>query len=129
MDIIISTCILLVIVCLLFYVIRSNNEEDSSIPYAIYQSYPIVGHLFSFLRDRTKLLMECQQRYGNCFKIRVFNQGFVIVLSTADWTTVIRNPAFYLHVDEFMTMIYGSVSDFSSKTSITFVLIKVFLVF
>ena len=64
MDIITSTFILLAVVCLLFYILQSNNEKNSSIPYAKYQSYPVVGHLFSILRNRTKFLMECQQRYG-----------------------------------------------------------------
>lgn len=116
MDMITGSLILLSIVCCLYYLVHFNERNDSSIPYATYRSYPIVGHLFSFLRGRTKLLLECQQRYGNCFKIRVFNQRFVLVLSQADWTTVIRNPAFYLPTDDFMTMIYGSVSNFSGKT-------------
>ena len=60
--------------------------EDPSIPYAKYGSYPIVGHLFAFMRDRKKLLMECSQRYGSYFKIKIFNQRFTMILSYADWT-------------------------------------------
>jgi hypothetical protein len=115
MDIITSTFILLAVVCLLFYIFQSNDDKNSSIPYATYGSYPIVGHLFSFLRDRTKLLMACQQRYGKCFKIRLFNQHFTLVLSTPDWTSVIRNPSFYLPANDFATKVFDAFSNFSGR--------------
>jgi hypothetical protein len=95
MEIFFATFILAVIVFILFYFLRSNNIDVSSIPYAKYGSYPIVGHLFSFLHDRTKLLMECYERYGQCFRIRLLNQCFILILSPSDWTTIIRNQAFY----------------------------------
>lgn len=115
MDIISSTLVLLAIACLLFYIFRSNDETNPSIPYATYQSYPIVGHLFAFLRNRTKFLMECQQRYGHSFKIRIFRQRFVLVLNPADWTTVVRNSSFYLPTDDFMAMIFGAQANFSGR--------------
>ncbi len=74
MDLLISSLILTGIVLLLTYFLYSNNDGDPSIPYANYGSYPIIGHLIPFMRDRAKLLLECGQRYGQCFRIKVFNQ-------------------------------------------------------
>lgn len=85
-----------VIAYLLVYFCHSNAGEDSSIPYASYGSYPIVGHLFHFLHDRTKFLMNCKQRYGRCFKIRLVNERLTFVLAPYDWATIIRNQSFYL---------------------------------
>jgi hypothetical protein len=95
MDILVITLILVVIAFLLFYFLHSTDDENSSIPYVKHQSYPIVGHLFAFIRDRTKFLMECQQLYGKCFKIRVLNKRFTLVLSPSDWASIIRNQSFY----------------------------------
>jgi hypothetical protein len=115
MDVIISIFISLAIICLLFYILKSNDDKNSSIPYVTYQCYPIVGHLFSFLRDRTKFLMSCQERYGKCFKIRLFNQRFTLILSSSDWITVVRNPSFSLRTDNFLVKVFDAFSNFSGR--------------
>ena len=93
MAILVGSLVVAAIILVLAYFLRSNDGEDSSIPYATYGSYPVIGHLLSFLRGRTKLLLECSQRYGQCFRIKVFNQQFIMILSYADWVTVIRNQS------------------------------------
>ena len=95
MDILLISLIVIIITFLVIYLRHSNDDKASSIPYATYRSYPIVGHLFSFIRDRTKFLLDCQQRYGQCFRIRLINQSFIFLLSPSDWTTIIRNQSFY----------------------------------
>ena len=92
MELFLVTFILIIIVSFLFYFYFFNTDESSSIPYAKHGHYPIVGHLFSFLRDRTKLLIECSERYGTCFKIRLLNQRFILVLSRDATVTVHRSP-------------------------------------
>ena len=116
MAILIVSLILAAIILILVYFLRFNEGDDSSIPYAKYGSYPIVGHLFSFLRDRTQLLIECGQRYGQCFRIRVFNQRFTIVSSHADWTTVIRNQSLKFGGIDFGIQIFGLSPEFYSKS-------------
>lgn len=108
MDIIIiSTIILVVIVCLLFYFLQYNHEKNSSIPYVTYGSYPIIGHLFPFIRDRTKFLIECHQQYGQCFKIRIFNQYLTFIVSPCDWITINRNQFFYFPLVEQIQGMFG----------------------
>jgi hypothetical protein len=107
MDIFVGTFILAVMACISIYFLYYNDGEKSSIPYVTHANYPIVGHLFSFLRDRTKFLMDCRQRYGQCFKIRLFNQHFTLVLSPPDWAMIIRNPSFYFPSTEHGMQIFG----------------------
>jgi hypothetical protein len=115
MDIIVGTFILVAIACLLIYLLQSHDDEKTSIPHVTYGSYPIVGHLFSFLRDRTKFLINCKQRYGQCFKIRLFNQRFTLVLSPQDWTSIIRNQAFYFPSNDFAMPVFDLLSDYSGR--------------
>jgi hypothetical protein len=113
MDILTITFMLTVISCLFIYFLSFNNNENSSIAYATYGNYPIIGHAFSFARDRTKFLMNCRQRYGSCFKIRLLNQRFIMVLSAPDWTSIIRNPSFYLPSIDIAAQIFDVSSSFS----------------
>jgi hypothetical protein len=115
MVIIIGTFLLIVVLSLLFYFSRFNDNKNSPIPYVTYENYPIVGHLFSFLRDRTKFLIECQQRYGQCFKIRLFTQGFTLVLSPPDWAAIMRNQSFYFPGPDLGIKIFDMTSNYSSK--------------
>jgi hypothetical protein len=111
MEIVLATFTLVIIVFILFYFLRSNNSDGSSIPYAKHGYYPIVGHLFSFLGDRTKFLMECYERYGQFFRIRLLNQHFILILSPSDWTTIIRNQAFYFPVSDHAVHIFDASAD------------------
>ena len=97
MDALLLTFILGIIVCIVIYANKEKNR--SSIPYVTYQHWPILGHLIPFLRDRTKFLIECKKIYGHCFRIRLINQDFILILSPADWAAVIRNSSFYFPVD------------------------------
>ncbi|CAF1185600.1 unnamed protein product [Adineta steineri] len=102
----IAGLILAGIIFLLIHFLRSDDTGDSSIPYAKCASYPIVGHLFSFLRDRRKLFLECSKQYGDCFRIRMFNQYFTMILSHTDWTNVVRNSAFQFSATDFAVQIF-----------------------
>ncbi len=115
MDIVISTFMFVAIVCLLIYLLQSNPDEKSSIPYAIHESYPLFGHVFSFIRDRKIFLMHCQQRYGQCFKIRLFNQRFTFVLSPSDWTTIMRNPAFHFPANNVAMNVFDTSVDYFGR--------------
>jgi hypothetical protein len=115
MVIIIGTFLLIVVLSLLFYFSRFNDEKNSPIPYVTYENYPIVGHLFSFLRDRTKFLIECQQRYGQCFKIRLFTQRFTLVLSPPDWAAIVRNQSFYFPGADIAMKIFDISINYSGK--------------
>jgi hypothetical protein len=115
MDILFSLFILAVITFVFIYFLRSNDDENSSIPYVTHGSYPIVGHLFSFIGDRTKFLRECQQRYGQCFKLWVFNQRFIVITSPSDWTAIIRNQSFYFPLIEFAMQIFDLENNYSSR--------------
>jgi hypothetical protein len=115
MAILVESLILAVITLLLTYFLRSKNSGDLSIPYATYGTYPLVGHLFAFLRDRTKLLLECRQRYDECFRIRVFSQYVTMILSHADWMNVVRNPSFQFSAIEFGIQIFDLSPTFYSK--------------
>jgi hypothetical protein len=115
MDILIGGLILAVIVLFLTYFLHSNKDRDPSIPYAKYGSYPIIGHLFSFMNNRTKLLLECTQRYGQCFRIKVLNEHYTMISSHADWMTVVRNQSFQFAGIDFGIKIFGLSSSFLSK--------------
>ncbi len=119
MEILVGTLILVVIAFVLLYFLHFNDGEVSSIPYAKHESYPIVGHLFSFLRDRTKFLMECYERYGQCFRIRLLNQRFTFILSPPDWTSIIRNQSFYFPSDDHVIHLF----DLSVKLSSTYLIL------
>ena len=95
MEVFLVTFMLIVTAFLLFYYLFFNTDQSASIPYAKHGHYPIVGHLFAFLHDRTKFLIECYQRYGTCFKVRLLHRRFIMILSPSDWTGVMRNQAFY----------------------------------
>mgnify|MGYP001043158865 FL=1 len=118
MDFFIGTIFLtglfvLFVACFLFY---SNNDNcDPSIPYANYGSYPIIGHLIAFSRDRTKLLLECSKRYGSCFRIKVLNQSFIIIPAHNDWTTIVRSQSFKFSPEEFGMRLFGLSSSLVSK--------------
>jgi hypothetical protein len=115
MAILVGGLILTAIVLFLAYFLHSNNDGDSSIPYATYGSYPIVGHLFSFIRDRTKFLLECGQRHGQCFRIKLFNQYYTMILSHADWTNIIRNQSLQFPGIELGIQIFDLSPAFFSK--------------
>ena len=115
MDLLLGGLILTVILVLLTYVLYSNADGDSSIPYARYESYPIVGHLFAFTRNRTKLLLECAEKYGSCFRIQVFNQRFTIISSYIDWATIVRSQSFKFMAIESGINIFGLSPTFLGK--------------
>lgn len=115
MDIIVGTLIFITIICLWIYFFRSDSNENSSIPYVKHERYPIIGHLFSLVRDRKKFLLRCQQRYGLCFKTRFFNQCLTFVLSPSDWAAILRNPAFYYPDSVFARDVFGASLDYSSN--------------
>lgn len=117
MDVFIVSSILTGIVLVLAYFLFSNNDGDSSIPYAKYGSYPIVGHLFAFMDDRVKLMLECARRYGPCFRIQVLNQRFTMIISNDDWTSVLRNSAVKFVGDDFGMRIFGLSPAFLGKCS------------
>lgn len=95
MEVLLTTFVLIIIGFVLLYFLMVNREDTSSVPYAKHGNYPIVGHLFTFLHDRTKFLIECYQQYGTCFRIRLLNQHFIFVFSPSDWPNIMRNPALY----------------------------------
>ena len=99
MDILLVTFLLGIIICAVIYFLHSNEGKKSSIPYVTYKRLPILGHLIPFLRDRTKFLLECKKLYGQCFKIQLINQNFILILSPSDWSGVLRNSSFYFPVD------------------------------
>ncbi|CAF1349986.1 unnamed protein product [Didymodactylos carnosus] len=107
MAILVGSLVMAAIILVLAYFLRSNDGEDSSIPYATYGSYPVIGHLLSFLRCRTKLLLECGQQYGQCFRIKVLKQRFTMILSYADWMTIIRNQSLKFDGIDFGIKIFG----------------------
>ncbi len=115
MDILLITLIVIIITFLAIYFRHSNNDKVSSIPYATYGNYPIVGHMFYFIRNRTKFLLDCQQRYGQCFRIRLINQRFIFLLSPSDWTTVNRSRSFYLPSVELGKNIFDISKEVYSK--------------
>ena len=94
MEVISAIFILIFIGLFLYYFLNSNPEDTPSIPYVKHGHYPMVGHLFSFLRDRTKFLMECYQRYGTCFQIRLFNQRFILIFSPRFLLIFKEDPTF-----------------------------------
>lgn len=106
MDILVGTLIVAAIAYLLMYFLRFNQEEKSSIPYVTYKSYPIIGHLLPFLRDRTTFLIDCHQRYGQCFRIRLLNQPLTLVISPPDWMAIIRNQSFHFPATDHLIHIF-----------------------
>ena len=104
MDLLLGGLILAGIIVLILY---SNDDSDPSIPYARYGSYPIIGHLLAFTRDRKTLFFECSQRYGSCFRIKVFNKRFTMLSSHADWVTIVRNQSLKLMTDELAIRMFG----------------------
>ena len=110
MDFFIGVLFLTSFVLLLAYFFHSNDDGDPSIPYANYGSYPLIGHVIAFTRDRTKLLLECSKRYGSCFRIKVFNQSFLVIPFHNDWTTVVRSQSFKFSPEEFGMRIFGMSS-------------------
>ena len=120
MEIFLATSILIIIVGLLFYYLMVHSEDSSSIPYAKHGHYPIVGHLFVFLRDRTKFLMECYERYGTCFKIQILNQHFTLILSPTDWPNIMRNPALYFPAGDHVEHLFDACPASTSLYRIVF---------
>ena len=116
MDIIASTLIFVLITCLCIYLFRSNSDENSSIPYAAHESYPLIGHVISSIRDRKAFLTRCRQRYGQCFKIRFFNKRFTFVLSPSDWTIILRNPAFYFPGNDVAKNLFDTFVDYFGRS-------------
>lgn len=103
------------IIVLLTYVLHSYADGDSSIPYAKHGSYLIVSHLFAFTRNRTKLLLECAERYGSCFRIKVFNQRFTMISSYTDWAAIARSQTFKFIPVELAMSIFRMSSAFLNK--------------
>jgi len=115
MDILITTLVLAAIVCLFIYFSKSKDDKNSSIPYVTHGSYPIIGHLFPFLRDRTNFLIDCKQRYGSAFRIQLFKQRMTFVLSPSEWAAIIRNPSFHLPAGELGMQLFDISNDLSGK--------------
>lgn len=40
---------------------------------------PIIGHAIAFQKDVIKFVRECREKYGNVFKIKIFNNEMVVV--------------------------------------------------
>ena len=114
MDYFTGVLLLTVVVGLFIYFTQSKDDRNSSIPYVTHGSYPIVGHIF-FIFDRRKFLMECQQQYGNCFRIRLFNRPFIFLLSPSDWTSILRNPLFTFPANDLSTNVFDAPSDLFGK--------------
>ena len=115
MAILVGSLVAAAIILALAYFLRSRDGGDQSIPYATYGSYPVIGHLLSFIRCRTELLLACGQKYGQCFRIKVLNQRFTMILSYADWMTVIRNQSLKFNGEDFGMQIFGISPAFLSK--------------
>jgi hypothetical protein len=115
MSVLVVGLVLIGIISFLLYYLQSNDVGDSTIPYAKYQSYPIIGHLIPFLGCRAKLLTECRQRYGECFRIRVFSQYFTMISSHTDWTNVVRSQSFEFAGIDFAVKIFDVSPTFLSE--------------
>ena len=103
MGILVGTFIFVAITCLWIYLFLS-------ISYAIHESYPLVGHIFSFVHDRKAFSIHCQQRYGQCF-----NQRCTFLLSPSDWTTIMRSSAFYFPANQVALNVFDTSVDYFSR--------------
>ncbi|CAF3473304.1 unnamed protein product [Rotaria socialis] len=103
-----SSFILASLVLVLLYLLLLHKDNISSIPLVSYRNLPVVGHLIPFLRDRRKFLMECHQRYGQCFTVKLLTQRITFVLSPFDWATVARNSSLYLPEHEFGIKVFDT---------------------
>jgi hypothetical protein len=74
-----------------------------------------VGHLFAFLADRTKFVIDCRQRYGQCFSSKIVNQQITFLLSPFDWPIISRNRSFYFPGPEFAAKTFNISPDCFGK--------------
>lgn len=103
-----------VTVLLFIYVLRCISKKPS-IPFVRNNWYPVVGHLFAFIADRTNFVIDCRQRYGQCFSMKILNQKITFLLNPFDWPTISRNRSFYFPGPEFAAKTFNMSLDCFGK--------------
>ena len=110
-----SSLISVVALMLIFIYVLRNNCRIHTTPFVIDNWYPIVGHLFAFVADRTKFIMDYHQKYGQCFRVNLFSQQITFILSPCDWRAIFRNKSFYFPGPEFAAKAFSISTDCFGK--------------
>ncbi|CAF0911296.1 unnamed protein product [Didymodactylos carnosus] len=91
--------ILLTVLVLVSFVFIKNKKKN-----VVNQSIP------------SKFVLDCRQRYGSVFQIKLLSKRMTFITDPRDWSTVYRNPDFYLPADDLGMKIFGmSASHFNHK--------------
>lgn len=101
--------IILFILLIYYYYLKINQYDDL---YVKDGYYPIIGNLFSLIYNRNKYLIKCQEKYGDCFKIKLFNQTIIFLINPSDWINIIKNQSFSFMGDTFSKHIFNMDHNF-----------------
>ncbi|CAF1041629.1 unnamed protein product [Didymodactylos carnosus] len=94
---------------------KKKNVINQSIP-VVSSCYPIIGHLLSFIFNQSKFILDCRQRYGSVFQIKLPSKRIIFITDPRDWATVYRNSNFYFPGDDLGIKIFGmSANNFNHK--------------
>lgn len=107
--------LLVVFVLLIYWWWKSCCKR--SIPFVKEGFYPLIGHLFVLMNNRTNHLKKFSQIYGNVFQMKIFNQTIVFLLNPSDWSIINRNQSFEFLGDRFSREIFDMDHNFFGKST------------
>jgi len=70
--------------------------------------YPIIGHLFEFLGDANKFILENSMKYGSIFTANILGQRLTFLLDLRDLHTMNKNTNLVFSGNEMVCDIFGS---------------------
>jgi hypothetical protein len=70
--------------------------------------YPIIGHLFEFLADANKFILENSMKYGSIFTANILGQRLTFLLDLRDLHTMNKNTNLVFSGNEMVCDIFGS---------------------
>lgn len=118
--------LLFVLLLILIYLYQYRRRSSGSIPFVKEGYYPLIGHLFVFVHNRTNSLNKSREKYGNIFEMKVLKQRFIFVTNPLDWPIVIRNPSFRFLGDLFSKRIFDMDHNFFGQSDLDVQLQKYF---
>ncbi|CAM4842435.1 unnamed protein product [Rotaria magnacalcarata] len=110
--------IIVIIIFLLIYYNKRNNIEIDAIEYVRDGCYPIIGNLFSLIKNRTQFLKNSREIYGDCFKVKLLNQTIIFILNPFDWINIIKNRSLQFMGEQFSRTIFDLDHNFFGKSQL-----------
>lgn len=103
---ILTLCIIFLLTLLINSNLRTKRlyANHTIVPYRV----PIIGHLFEFLTDANRFIVENYKKYGSIFTANILGQRMTFLLELRDLHAMNKNSNLVFSGNEMVSYIFGS---------------------